>query len=293
MTITAALVKEVRERTGAGMMECKKALVESAGDIDGAIEALRIQGQAKADKKASRIAAEGLVAIKVSADRKSGVIVEVNSETDFVAKQDDFRAFVDEVASLALEGAPSDVEALSTMQVGGKSVEAIVRDLVARIGEKISIRRFARVDSDDGVVGSYVHGGRIGVIVGLTGGNEAVAKDIAMHVSWSNPVCISAEDVPSDSLEKEKAILEAQAVESGKPPEIVEKMVNGRLKKYLKEITLLGQPFVKDNDIEVGEFLTQNGGSVTRYVRFEVGEGIEKKTDNFAEEVMAQVRESQ
>ena len=293
MTITAALVKEVRERTGAGMMECKKALVESAGDIDGAIEALRIQGQAKADKKASRIAAEGLVAIKVSADRKSGVIVEVNSETDFVAKQDDFRALVEEVASLALEGAPSDVEALSTMQVGGKSVEAIVRDLVARIGEKISIRRFARVDSDDGVVGSYVHGGRIGVIVGLTGGNEAVAKDIAMHVSWSNPVCISAEDVPSDSLEKEKAILEAQAVESGKPPEIVEKMVNGRLKKYLKEITLLGQPFVKDNDIEVGEFLTQNGGSVTRYVRFEVGEGIEKKTDNFAEEVMAQVRESQ
>lgn len=293
MTITAALVKEVRERTGAGMMECKKALVDSAGNIDGAIEALRIQGQAKADKKASRIAAEGLVAIKVSADRKSGVIVEVNSETDFVAKQDDFRAFVDEVASLALEGAPSDVEALSTMQVGGKSVEAIVRDLVARIGEKISIRRFARVDSDDGVVGSYVHGGRIGVIVGLTGGNEAVAKDIAMHVSWSNPVCISAEDVPSDSLEKEKAILEAQAVESGKPPEIVEKMVNGRLRKYLKEITLLGQPFVKDNDIEVGEFLTQNGGSVTRYVRFEVGEGIEKKTDNFAEEVMAQVRESQ
>tara|TARA_Y100000588_G_scaffold380324_1_gene464008 strand:+ start:711 stop:1592 length:882 start_codon:yes stop_codon:yes gene_type:complete len=293
MTITAALVKEVRERTGAGMMECKKALVESAGDIDGAIEALRIQGQAKADKKASRIAAEGLVAIKVSADRKSGVIVEVNSETDFVAKQDDFRAFVDEVASLALEGAPSDVEALSTMQVGGRSVEAIVRDLVARIGEKISIRRFARVDSDDGVVGSYVHGGRIGVIVGLTGGNEAVAKDIAMHVSWSNPLCISAEDVPSDSLEKEKAILEAQAVESGKPPEIVEKMVNGRLKKYLKEITLLGQPFVKDNDIEVGEFLTQNSGSVTRYVRFEVGEGIEKKADNFAEEVMAQVRESQ
>lgn len=293
MTITAALVKEVRERTGAGMMECKKALVEADGNIDSAIEALRIQGQAKADKKAGRVAAEGLVAVKIDPQSSAGVIVEVNCETDFVTKKDEFRDFVDELANLVLQGEPRDVAALSTMQVGGRSVEETRRDLIAVIGENITIRRFARIESTDGVVCDYVHNGRIGVLVSMTGGDEQVGRDLAMHVSWSNPLCLSEADVPEDELAKEKAILVAQAAESGKPPEIVEKMVDGRLKKYLKEITLLGQPFVKDPDQSVQKYLAGAGATAQDYVRFEVGEGIEKKADNFAEEVMAQVRENQ
>lgn len=293
MAITAALVKEVRERTGAGMMECKKALVEADGNIDSAIEALRIQGQAKADKKAGRVAAEGLVAVKIDPQSSAGVIVEVNCETDFVAKKDEFRDFVDELANLVLQGEPRDVEALSTMQVGGRSVEETRRDLIAVIGENITIRRFARIESTDGAISDYVHNGRIGVLVSMTGGDEQVGRDLAMHVSWGKPLCLSEADVPQDELAKEKAILVAQAAESGKPPEIVEKMVEGRLKKYLKEITLLGQPFVKDPDQSVQKYLANAGATAHDYVRFEVGEGIEKKADNFAEEVMAQVRENQ
>ena len=219
MAITAALVKEVRERTGAGMMECKKALVEANGDIDSAIKALRIQGQAKADKKASRVAAEGLVAVAQDEHGKAGVLVEVNCETDFVARRDEFKEFVDEVATLVLEGEPKDVDALSTMQVGGESVDSKRRDLVARIGENISIRRFSRLEAGEGRLGHYVHGGRIAVLVAVIGASEQVAKDIAMHVSWSQPLCISESEVPSATLEKEKAILKAQALESGKPPE--------------------------------------------------------------------------
>jgi len=293
MAITAALVKEVRERTGAGMMECKKALVEADGNIDSAIAALRIQGQAKADKKAGRVAAEGLVAVKLDPQSSAGVIVEVNCETDFVTKKDEFRDFVDELANLVLQGEPRDVEALSTMQVGGRSVEETRRDLIAVIGENITIRRFARIESTDGAISDYVHNGRIGVLVSMTGGDEQVGRDLAMHVSWSKPLCLSEADVPQDELAKEKAILVAQAAESGKPPEIVEKMVEGRLKKYLKEITLLGQPFVKDPDQSVQKYLASAGATAHDYVRFEVGEGIEKKADNFAEEVMAQVRENQ
>ena len=293
MAITAALVKEVRERTGAGMMECKKALVETDGDIDAAIEALRIQGQAKADKKADRVAAEGLVAVKLDPQSSAGVIVEVNCETDFVAKKDEFKDFVDELANLVLQGEPRDVEALSTMQVGGHSVEETRRELIAVIGENITIRRFARLEIADGMIGDYVHNGRIAVLVSMSGGNEQVARDLAMHVSWSKPMCLSEADVPRDELAKERSILVAQAAESGKPPEIVEKMVEGRLKKYLKEITLLGQPFVKDPDQSVEKFLGGAGATAHEYVRFEVGEGIEKKTDNFAEEVMSQVRENQ
>jgi elongation factor Ts len=293
MAITAALVKEVRERTGAGMMECKKALVEADGNIDSAIEALRIQGQAKADKKAGRVAAEGLVAVKIDPQSSAGVIVEVNCETDFVTKKDEFRDFVDELANLVLQGEPRDVEALSTMQVGGRSVEETRRDLIAVIGENITIRRFARIESTDGAISDYVHNGRIGVLVSMTGGDEQVGRDLAMHVSWGKPLCLSEADVPQDELAKEKAILVAQAAESGKPPEIVEKMVEGRLKKYLKEITLLGQPFVKDPDQSVQKYLAGAGATAHDYVRFEVGEGIEKKADNFAEEVMAQVRENQ
>ena len=293
MAITASLVKEVRERTGAGMMECKKALTEADGDIDAAIEALRIQGQAKADKKADRVAAEGLVAVKLDPQSRAGVIVEVNCETDFVAKKDEFKDFVDEISNLVLQGAPRDVEALSTMQVGGRSVEETRRDLIAVIGEKITIRRFARIESAEGVIGDYVHNGRIGVLVSMTGGNEQVARDVAMHVSWSNPLCLSENEVPEADLNKEKSILEAQAADSGKPPEIIEKMVQGRLKKYLKEITLLGQPFVKDADQSVAKFLASADATVHEYVRFEVGDGIDKKEENFAEEVMAQVRDSQ
>jgi len=293
MAITAALVKEVRERTGAGMMECKKALVEADGNIDSAIEALRIQGQAKADKKAGRVAAEGLVAVKIDPQSSTGVIVEVNCETDFVTKKDEFRDFVDELANLVLQGEPRDVEALSTMQVGGRSVEETRRDLIAVIGENITIRRFARIESTDGAISDYVHNGRIGVLVSTTGGDEQVGRDLAMHVSWSKPLCLSEADVPQDELAKEKSILVAQAAESGKPPEILEKMVEGRLKKYLKEITLLGQPFVKDPDQSVQKYLASAGATAHDYVRFEVGEGIEKKADNFAEEVMAQVRENQ
>lgn len=293
MSITAALVKEVRERTGAGMMECKKALVDSNGNVDSAIETLRIQGQAKADKKASRVAAEGLVAVKLDEHGESGVLVEVNCETDFVAKEGEFVDFVEEVAMLVLEGEPRDVEALSTMQVGGESVEAKRRKLIAKIGENISIRRFSRLNASEGSLGHYVHGGRIAVIVAVSGGDPQVAKDVAMHVSWSQPMCLSEADVPSETLEKEKSILRAQAEESGKPADIVEKMLTGRLKKYLKEVTLLGQPFVKDNEISVGKYLANADAEVSAFVRYEVGEGIEKKTENFAEEVMAQVRESQ
>ena len=221
------------------------------------------------------------------------MLVEVNCETDFVAKQREFIDFVDEVATLVLEGEPRDVEALSTMQVGGDSVEDKRRKLVAKIGENIAVRRFARLDVSDGTLGQYVHGGRIAVIVALNGGDAQVAKAVAMHVSWSQPLCLSESDVPAETLEKEKSILTAQANETGKPPEIVEKMVAGRIKKYLKEITLLGQPFVKDNDISVGKYLSDADAEVSGFVRYEVGEGIEKKSENFAEEVMAQVRDSQ
>ena len=234
-----------------------------------------------------------MVAVKLDEHGKSGVLVEVNCETDFVTKQSDFVDFVDEVATLVLEGEPRDVEALSTMQVGGESVEDRRRKLVAKIGENIAIRRFARLDANDGSLGQYVHGGRIAVIVALSGGDAQVAKDVAMHVSWSQPLCLSESDVPVETLEKEKSILTAQANESGKPANIVEKMVSGRVKKFLKEITLLGQPFVKDNDISVGQYLSNANAEVSGFVRYQVGEGIEKKSENFAEEVMAQVRDSQ
>ena len=293
MSITAALVKEVRERTGAGMMECKKALVDTNGDVDSAIETLRIQGQAKADKKASRVAAEGLVAVKLDETGKSGVLVEVNCETDFATKQAEFVDFVDEVATLVLEGEPRDVEALSTMQVGGESVEAKRRKLIAKIGENIAIRRFARLEAGDGGLGQYVHGGRIAVIVAVSGGDAQLAKDVAMHVSWSQPLCLTEAEVPGETLDKEKSILKAQAEESGKPAEIVEKMIAGRVKKYLKEVTLLGQPFVKNPDVTVGQHVADANATVSGFVRYEVGEGIEKKAENFAEEVMAQVRDSQ
>ena len=284
MAVTAALVKELRERTGAGMMECKKALVETNGDMDAAIENLRKSGLAKADKKAGRVAAEGKVI--VAQDGNRAVLVEVNSETDFVAKDENFLAFADKVANAAL--GVSDIEALQAADVDGVSVEDARQALVAKIGENIQVRRMAGVTSE-GTIGSYVHGGRIGVLVELDGGDEDLAKDLAMHVAALNPAYATADDVPADVLAKEKEILVAQAADSGKPAEIIEKMVEGRLRKFLGEITLVGQPFVKDGDVTVGKLLDQKGASVKGFTRLAVGEGIEKKEENFAEEVMQQV----
>jgi len=290
MAITAALVKELRERTGAGMMECKKALVETNGDIEAAIELMRKTGLAKADKKAGRIAAEGLIVFKASDDGKRAVMVEINCETDFVTKGDDFINFANSVAETALKEQPADIDALLVTPVdGGDSVADTTKALIARIGENTNVRRFVS-RSTDGVLGCYLHGGRIGVMVELQGGDEALARDIAMHIAASNPACVSEADVPAELIEKEKEIFAAQAAESGKPPEIVEKMVGGRIKKYLKEVTLLGQPFVKDPDQTVEQLVTNAGATVVGFERLEVGEGIEKKTENFAEEVMAQAR---
>jgi len=288
MAVTAAMVKELRERTGAGMMECKKALVETNGDMEAAIESLRIHGLAQADKKASRVAAEGKIAMAVSGDGKQAVMVEVNCETDFVAKDDSFNAFAGAVAENALKEAPADVEALMATQINGGSVEEARQALISKIGENIQVRRFVRV-STDGTLGAYVHGGKIGVLVDLAGGDEELARDLAMHVAALNPEFVSADDVPADTVAHEKEILIAQAQDSGKPAEIIEKMVEGRLRKHLSGITLLGQPFVKDGDITVEKLLRQNSASVKGFDRLAVGEGIEKKQENFADEVMQQV----
>jgi len=290
MAITAAQVKELRERTGAGMMECKKTLVETNGDIEAAIEQMRMSGLAKADKKADRVAAEGIIAVARSTDGKQAVLVEVNCETDFVAKGDDFTAFANTVANTALNAGVSTAEALLEATIdGGNTVEHSRKELIAKIGENITVRRVSRVEAA-GVVGAYMHGSRIGVLTGLDGGDEALAKDIAMHVAASKPVCISADNVPTEVIEKEKEIFTAQAAESGKPPEIIEKMIGGRINKFLKEITLVGQPFVKDPDQTVEKLLASKGATVTAFERLEVGEGIEKKEEDFVAEVMAQAK---
>lgn len=288
MTVTASMVKELRERTGAGMMECKKALVETNGDLDAAAEELRKSGQAKADKKAGRVAADGRVVIATAAGQ--AVIAEVNSETDFVAKDENFVGFAEAVAAAALASGATDVEALGSQSIdGSRTVEQARTELVSKVGENISVRR-AAIIAGDGPIGHYTHGARIGAAVVLEGGDAALARDIAMHVAATNPVCVDADGVPADTLERERRIFSEQAAESGKPPEIVEKMVSGRVAKFLKEITLVGQPFVKDPDVPVGKLLKDAGASVASFVRFEVGEGIEKKEDNFVEEVMAQVK---
>lgn len=295
MAITAALVKELRERTGAGMMECKKALVETGGDIDAAIEAMRKSGQAKAAKKAGRTAADGVVVISVAPDAKSGVIVEVNSETDFVAKDGSFTAFAEAVTARALSGGAADIDALAAMPLNDGEDASIAQAreaLVAKIGENIQLRRLVRFDDVKGQLYSYRHGVRIGVIVEIEGGDAALGKDIAMHIAATNPMCVSADEVPAENLEKEKEIFRAQALESGKPENIVDKIVGGRVRKYLEEVTLLGQAFVKDSDVSVEKLLNQSGAEVARFARVEVGEGIEKKEENFADEVMAQVRGS-
>ncbi len=294
MAISAALVKELRERTGSGMMECKKSLVETNGDVDAAIELMRKSGLAKADKKAGRVAAEGLVALKFVENGSRGVMVEINSETDFVARDETFTGFTQSVLQRIIDLRPANVEELLAIpyeEGASDSVDEARQRLVAKIGENITIRRFIDFATSDGVIGGYSHGVRIGVLVELEGGGDAqLAKDIAMHVAASKPECVSEDDVPAGLLDKEKDIYRAQAAESGKPDDIIDKMVAGRVKKYLKEITLLGQPFVKNPDMTVEQLIKKAGVKVRRFSRFEVGEGIEKKTDNFAEEVMAQAR---
>ncbi len=288
MSISASMVKELRERTGAGMMECKKALVEAGGDIDAAAEILRKSGQAKADKKASRVAADGRIVI--ATDNGKAVIAEVNSETDFVAKDENFVAFAEAVAALALASGVTDVEAFAGQKLAdGRTVEEARTELIQKVGENIGVRRIETVASD-GVIASYSHGARIGVVIALDGGDEDLARDVAMHVAAMNPQYVSEADVPAETLESERRILTEQAQDSGKPAEIIEKMVTGRVNKFLKEITLLGQPFVKDDSLTVGKLLDGAGASIAACVRFEVGEGIEKKEDNFVEEVMAQVK---
>ncbi|MBN2885617.1 MAG: elongation factor Ts [Chromatiaceae bacterium] len=294
MAISAALVKELRERTGAGMMECKKALVESNGDIEAAIEAMRKSGLAKAAKKSGRTAAEGVVVIALAEDGKRGVMLEVNCETDFVAKDSNFTAFTQAAGATALACESADVESLAEQPlVGGEdgsSVETARAALVAKIGENIQVRRLVRFDGVEGVLHSYSHGVRIGVVIELVGGDEALGRDLAMHIAASNPLCVSADQVPAETLDKEREIFRAQALESGKPEAIVDKMIEGRMRKYLEEVTLLGQPFVKNPDQTVAALLKEQGAEVRRFTRLEVGEGIEKKVENFAEEVMAQVR---
>ena len=293
MAISAALVKDLRERTGAGMMECKKALVEANGDIEAAIEAMRKSGQAKAAKKSGRTAAEGVVMIELAGDAKRGVMVEINCETDFVAKDANFQSFAQSVAATALAGDVQDAEALSAAALASDpatTVEAARAALVTKIGENVQVRRLVRFDDVEGQLYSYRHGVKIGVVVELVGGDETLGRDIAMHVAASSPLCVSADQVPADTLAKEREIFKAQALESGKPEAIMDKMVEGRVRKYLEEVTLLGQAFVKDPDQTVEKLLKQAGARVKRFVRVEVGEGIEKKTENFADEVMAQVR---
>ena len=291
MEIKPALVKELRERTGAGMMECKKALVETQGDIDLAAEWLRKAGAAKADKKASRVAAEGRVAVR--SDEKAGrhVVLEVNSETDFVAKDDNFRAFVDKLADIVLTQRPASVEALLRTSVDGRTVEDLRLELVTKVGENISVRRFDVVESS-ATVGSYLHGTRIGVLVEIEGGNATLARDLAMQVASLAPRYVSGDDVPKEFLDKEREIILAQTAEEKKPPEIVAKMVEGKLRKFVDEVTLTGQVFVKDDKKRVRDVLAANKAKVKSFRRYEVGEGIEKKSSDFVKEVMAQASQS-
>jgi len=293
MSITAAMVKELRERTSSGMMECKKALVEANGNMDLAIENMRKAGLAKADKKSGRIAAEGLIGVKVSGDGKVVAMVDINCETDFVAKSEDFVAFVNNVVMALLDADIKSDEGLLAMTLAdGASVDEVRRGLIAKLGENITVRRFEKYKTANGGTACYLHGSKIGVIVELTKADNELGKDIAMHIAASKPAYVSEDQVPAEIIEKEKEIFYAQSAESGKPADIIEKMIAGQIRKFLAEVTLLGQPFIKDDKMTVGRLVSSKGNNVVRFIRFEVGEGIEKKEENFAEEVMAQVRAS-
>ncbi|MGN1330141.1 MAG: translation elongation factor Ts [Clostridia bacterium] len=290
--ITAELVKQLREKTGAGMMDCKKVLTETEGDMEKAAELLRERGIAKAAKKSSRIAAEGLVATYVSEDKKVGSAVEVNAETDFVAKNDEFRTFVADIAKQVAQKNPKDVEELLSQKYLNteSTVQEVLTNKIATIGENMSIRRFVRFESE-GLVESYVHGdGKIAVLVNFEKGNQELAKDVCMQIAAAKPEYLSRENVPADKVEKEMEILKVQAMNEGKPAEIAEKMVQGRIGKFYGEICLLEQEFVKDPSVKVGKVIEDKGGKIVEYARLEKGEGIEKKEENFAEEVMKQIK---
>ena len=287
--ITAALVKELREITGAGMMDCKKALVECEGDKDKAIDYLREKGIAKAAKKAGRIASEGVVAAAVTADGKTACIVEINSETDFVAKNENFQNLVKKIAEHIVACKPADMDALNASQMDGKTVAEVMTEAVASIGEKLSLRRFEVYTTEDGQLATYIHmGGKIGVIVELSGGDETLGKDVAMQIAAAKPQCIGRDDVDQEALAHEREVLRKQALEEGKPEKIVEKMVDGRINKYYKEVCLVEQEFVKDSDKTIKDILA--GVEVRRFARFEMGEGLEKKNEDFAAEVAAQIK---
>ena len=292
--ITATLVKELREKTGAGMMECKKALTETNGDIEKAIEYLRERGIAKAAKKSDRIAAEGLVLGYVSEDNRVGAVVEVNSETDFVAQNNEFREFVESVAKQIVEKNPANVEELleqESIEVAGKKVSEVLIDKTAKIGEKLSIRRFVRFENENGLIEKYIHGdGKIAVLVNMEGGDSNLAKDICMQIAAARPEFIDREAVPEERLNKEMEILKVQAMNEGKPENIAEKIVQGRLGKFYGEICLVEQEFVKNPDMKISDLLKSNNAKVIEFARMEKGEGIEKREENFAEEVMKQIK---
>ncbi len=291
MAITAALVKELRERTGAGMMDCKKALIETDADLEAAIDLMRASGAAKAAKKAGRIASEGLVSVEINDNNKSAAILEVNSETDFVAKGAAFIDFVNKLTKLALKNMPSNIEEFLAQTLDtGETVDKARENIIAKIGENISVRRVKVVKAGNGTIGSYEHGGRIAVLTHLAEDNATLAKDMAMHIAASKPECVNEDQLSEELIERERAIFIEQAKESGKPDNIIEKMIVGRMKKFVNEITLYGQPFVKDPETTVGKLVKSNNNEVVSFVRFEVGEGIEKKEDNFVEEVMAQAQ---
>lgn len=287
MAITASMVKELRERTGAGMMDCKKALQEADGDMDAAIEEMRKSGVAKAEKKSGRVAAEGV--INITQQGNKAVMVEVNCETDFVAKDENFLAFVNAVTECIIANEPADVEALGGLAIDAQTVEEKRQELVQKIGENMNIRRFV-IANTDGQFGSYSHGNRIGVLVDIQGGDETLARDVAMHVAGHDPapVCVNSDEIPQELIDKEKDIFMAQAAESGKPQDIIEKMVGGKLNKYKKEISLLDQSFVKDPDQTIAQLVKAASAEINSFYRYQVGEGMEKKEDNFADEVMNQ-----
>lgn len=289
--ITAAIVKELRERTGAGMMDCKKALVATEGDMEKAIDFLREKGLSQAAKKAGRVAAEGAVVAYVTEDGKTGAIVEVNCETDFVGKNENFQALAKSIAELIVKTNPADVDALLASEMDGKTVKDVVTEAIAKIGENISVRRFVRYESAEGKVYSYIHGGgKIGVLVDMKGGDAELGKDIAMQVAAANPQFLSRNEVPDSELEHEKDILTEQARNEGKPENIIAKMVMGRINKYYKEVCLVDQEFIRDGDLTISKLLKSKNADVARFARFQLGEGIEKKQENFADEVAAFIK---
>jgi len=288
MAISAKDVMGLRQRTGLGMMDCKKALTETDGDIERAVELLRQIGAASAERKAGRIAAEGVIDQLVDEEGRRGVVVEVNCETDFVAKDESFRQFVRAVAQSVLEYDPDNLESLSQMTLGDGTIETARQKLIGQVGENVSIRRFERIIEENGLIAGYLHGTRIGVLVSVEGQKTGLARDVAMHVAASKPLCVSEDQMPADVLEREKSIFLAQARDSGKPDDIIQRMVDGKIKKYLNENTLLGQVYVKDPDISVGQLLDTAKVRVNQMARFEVGEGLEKRQTDFVSEVMAQ-----